>query len=574
MGVSLDYNMTTSVIEKEQATVKRTSIRKAKFGNQRKRARNPRKFAEFRADIAKRGIDTPLAVRPLVNEEFEYELLAGYGRFEVAELENFDTVPVVIHHHCDDSAAKLIMSAENLQREDLHPIDQANIAKDMLAELGGDMEALAAHTHWNTTRIKRYFQLLRCTESVQEAVDVKNDNGFIFTLAHANELSGQPEHLQEQILGSAIENKMSVADLRKFIKSRLERALDEAIFSTDECLDCQFNKSHQVDLFSFDELEGSVCTNLSCFNEKHQKHLDDRLEALKADHGNVIFLTQAEGNYTPVSKSIVGEKKFTNDCLSCTKYTTILVDSGANIDTTLESQCLDLSCAQKKDEQLKTSTTKSVTQKEKEELKKAESAPSNKATKSESTKAQPEKEPKAATVTRGVITDSKEFIQAHHAPALCEHDTYSYALMLFALRKLNSFGLGANTVKEYMSKTPEALAEMVHKEIFELTNNTNGENQFNGQEMAIICGGAVDGLNDSARRAWEPSKENLSAMQNGLRHQMLEQSGFTEAFIAKHDEKAYNKLCKLQKEPQIEAILAFQFDWTEFCPSFLEDELV
>ncbi|EGQ9284653.1 ParB/RepB/Spo0J family partition protein [Vibrio parahaemolyticus] len=565
-------------------TLHRNLIHPASWGNQRKRKRNPQKFAEFRADIRTRGIDTPLQVRFHPTIPGEYELLAGYGRFEVAELENIEDVPVVLHSICDDTQAKLIMASENLQREDLHPVDAANAAASMLADLGGDMEALESVTNWSQSRLKKYFQLLRCTPKVQAAIDIKQESGFTLTLGHANELSALPDAMQDKICDAVLDKKMSVKDLRSFIKVSLERPLCEAIFDKSDCSNCKFNKVTQTDLFFESSNTGAICTNVSCFKEKTQNHLEQRLESLKADHGNIIFLSTAGNNVTPVSAMVVGKDKYENNCLSCTKYTALLVDDGSEIDTVRESYCMDLECAKIKGKQVKSSTTLSVTEKEAQKQAEAEQETSKKAKKRQknetaTAKAKNNKddqkvesnEDEDITPTSGVVNDARDFLQEQFGPKLQQHETFSYALMLHALQKLRGeFGISQENIVESMKETPEKLSEMVHDEISFIINQTKGDNRFNGQAMAILAGNTMPEAVAEAKRAWKPTEENLNSMRLSLIQQVLTQSGFKAAFIERFGDKAWIKLTGLRKSDQIKTILDIEFDWTDYTPTFVD----
>ncbi|WP_199438522.1 ParB/RepB/Spo0J family partition protein [Vibrio owensii] len=584
MGAIIEHEVQTDAVhgltKKILGTIKRGKIHLASWENQRKRKRNPTKFAEMTADVKERGFDTPLQVRPHPTIKGDFELLAGYGRFEIANILGIEDIPVMIHTQCDRTQAKIIMSAENMQREDLHPIDAANAAASMLAELGGDMEALESATNWNQTRLKRYFQLLRCTEKVQSLIDNKQESGFTLTLGHANELSALPNEMQDKIVDSILAKKMSVKDLRSFIKTSLERNIDEAIFDKADCNGCKYNKVSQTDLFFENTNTGAMCTNVHCFKEKTQAHLDSRLEALKVDHGNVIFMSTASNNVTPVSALVVGKKKYTNDCLSCTKFTAILVDEGTEIDTVRESYCMDIACAKIKDTQRKTSTTKNIAEKEAEDALEADKKPRKKAatktqTKTgEATTTEKEKPEEETKVTSGVVNDARDFLQAEFAPKLTQHPTFNFALMLYSLQKLRGeHGLNHETIIQSMTETPEKLSEMVHEEIAFIINQTKGDNAFNGQALAILAGNTMPEAVKEAKRAWKPTKANLESMRLAVIKQLLEKSGFKKSFIERFDDKAYEKLVGMKKADQIKVILDIEFDWTDFCPVFVEQFL-
>ncbi|MGR5448496.1 ParB/RepB/Spo0J family partition protein [Vibrio sp. PNB22_3_1] len=550
-------------------------VHDASWGNQRKQARNTEKFEEMVQDIKERGIDVPLAVRYHPTIEGEYELLAGYGRRDAALKLNLKSIPVLIHDPCDDIQAKLIMAAENLQRQDLCAVDAANIAATMLADLGGDMKALSAKTSWSESRIKKYFQLLRCTEGVQACIDIKQENGFTFTLGHANELSNLPSEMQDKILANVLAKKMPISELKKFIKTHLDRDLNTALFDLKDCNSCKFNRLEQTDLFFESTNTGAVCTNLNCFNEKTQAHFDKRLVDLEAEYGKIIFSSTVTANSTPVSAMVVGKEKFVNECLSCTKHTALLVDSSDNpneLDTVKEHFCLDLPCAQKKDVQLKSSTTHSVIDRQPSPTPSPSKDKTSETNTDNSSNTSQESVPK---VTSRVINASKDYLQAQYAQQMREHPSFTFATMLLAVTHLNGKGTAdANEVLEWMKLEPQRLSELVQEQIESLISKEVEQDMnygFDPRRFLLKIGSKTD-TDQIAFKNWKPTSEYLETMQLPLIKQLLEQSGFTKAFIERFDDKAYTKLTSMKKSDMIKAILAIEFDWTNYCPDFIKSE--
>ncbi|PNW31406.1 UNVERIFIED_CONTAM: chromosome partitioning protein ParB [Euhalothece sp. KZN 001] len=81
------------------------------------------KLDQLTASIKKHGILEPLLVRPLIDVEGQYELVAGERRFRAAQALNLDTVPVIIRELTDEEALALSL-VENLAREDLNPVEE------------------------------------------------------------------------------------------------------------------------------------------------------------------------------------------------------------------------------------------------------------------------------------------------------------------------------------------------------------------------------------------------------------------------------------------------------------------
>jgi ParB family chromosome partitioning protein len=102
--------------------------------SQPRRYFDPKKLEELSRSIKELGILEPLLVRPLMGEE--YELVAGERRFRAAQLAGLTEVPVIIRE-MDDITTSKVQLVENLQREDLNPVEETEGILELLSiELG------------------------------------------------------------------------------------------------------------------------------------------------------------------------------------------------------------------------------------------------------------------------------------------------------------------------------------------------------------------------------------------------------------------------------------------------------
>ncbi|CAN5729620.1 ParB/RepB/Spo0J family partition protein [soil metagenome] len=98
---------------------------------QPRRSFDPEKLEQLRESVRKHGILEPLIVRPAPRNT--YELVAGERRYQAAKAENLPTVPVIIRDLGDQEASELALM-ENLQRDDLNPIDETEGVLDLLCQ--------------------------------------------------------------------------------------------------------------------------------------------------------------------------------------------------------------------------------------------------------------------------------------------------------------------------------------------------------------------------------------------------------------------------------------------------------
>ena len=119
---------------------------------------------ELRESIARHGILQPLSVRDIGGGK--YELIAGERRLRAARLAGFTTVPVVFRTATDAELAEMAL-IENIQREDLNPIEEAHAYQRLLTEFRLSQEELARRVARSRSAIANSVRLLRLAEEVQ-----------------------------------------------------------------------------------------------------------------------------------------------------------------------------------------------------------------------------------------------------------------------------------------------------------------------------------------------------------------------------------------------------------------------
>ncbi len=116
--------------------------------------------------IRTHGIVQPLVVR---RRENNYELIAGERRWRAAKLAGLSRVPVVVKDVPDESLLEIAL-IENIQREDLNPIEEAQAYKKLIETVGLTQEALASRVGRDRSYITNYLRLLKLPEDLQQLV--------------------------------------------------------------------------------------------------------------------------------------------------------------------------------------------------------------------------------------------------------------------------------------------------------------------------------------------------------------------------------------------------------------------
>lgn len=170
-------------------------------------------LAELADSIAKHGVIQPLLVRPM--PDGSYQLVAGERRWRASRMAGLTEVPVVIKELSDDEAMALAL-IENLQREDLNAIEEAQGIKALMDTLSLTQDEAAERVGKSRPAVANALRLLKLPDSVIALVsDGKLSPG------HARALLGYKD--EQDIIETAdliIEKGLTVRDVEKLVKKR------------------------------------------------------------------------------------------------------------------------------------------------------------------------------------------------------------------------------------------------------------------------------------------------------------------------------------------------------------------
>ena len=160
--------------------------------------------------IKNHGVVQPVLVRRLGDR---YELIAGERRWRAARMAGLSKIPVVIRDVPDKDLLEIAL-IENIQREDLNPIEEAQAYKKLIENVGLTQEALAVRVGRDRSYITNYLRLLRLPDDLQQLVR----DGRLST-GHARTLLGLPHaDLQRRIARQVIEKELSVRATEGLVK--------------------------------------------------------------------------------------------------------------------------------------------------------------------------------------------------------------------------------------------------------------------------------------------------------------------------------------------------------------------
>lgn len=169
---------------------------------------------DLASSIREHGILQPLLVR---KKDKGYELIAGERRLRAAKLAGRDTVPVLVRELEDKEMAELAM-IENLQREDLHFLEEAEGFQQLLSGFGLTQEDLARRVGKNQSTIANKLRLLRLAPAVRNTLLTEN-----LTERHARALLKLDDtNRQQDVLTAVVSNSLNVRETEDLVEGVLD----------------------------------------------------------------------------------------------------------------------------------------------------------------------------------------------------------------------------------------------------------------------------------------------------------------------------------------------------------------
>ena len=180
--------------------------------DQPRRHFDPESLRELADSIKTQGIIQPLLVRPMADNA-AYQIVAGERRWRAARLAGLDEVPVIIKDVTDEQAAALAL-IENLQREDLDPIEVAEGCRQLIDKYGLTQESAAKKLGKSRSAVTNSLRLLALPEDVRRMV-----SGGKLSFGHAKVLLGLPnEDLMRQAAAEVAAQNLNVRQTEALCK--------------------------------------------------------------------------------------------------------------------------------------------------------------------------------------------------------------------------------------------------------------------------------------------------------------------------------------------------------------------
>lgn len=166
--------------------------------------------------IKEKGVIQPVLVRPKASGKFE--IVAGERRWRAARMAGFTSLPVIVRELSDSESLEVSL-IENLQRENLNPLDAAEAYETLIRKFAYTHEVLARRIGKDRTNITNHLRLLKLPDPIKE--DLRQDR---LSMGHARTLLALDNlTAQLRLCRKVVNHKLSVRDLERIVQNYREK---------------------------------------------------------------------------------------------------------------------------------------------------------------------------------------------------------------------------------------------------------------------------------------------------------------------------------------------------------------
>ena len=180
----------------------------------------PESLQELADSIRAQGVVQPIVVRPLVaqkaGEPIRYEIIAGERRWRAAQMAGLHDIPAVVRIVPDEAAVAMSL-IENIQRENLNPLEEARALDRLIREFGITHQQAADAVGRSRAAVSNLLRLLELTDEVKTLVEQRQ-----LEMGHARALLGLSQARQQSEVGALVAKKgLSVRETEALVKRML-----------------------------------------------------------------------------------------------------------------------------------------------------------------------------------------------------------------------------------------------------------------------------------------------------------------------------------------------------------------
>ncbi|WP_306552921.1 PRTRC system ParB family protein [Acidovorax sp.] len=309
-------------------------------GNPRKRF-DPDSMRSLEASIRAQGLHTPVLLREL--SDGRLELVAGGRRHRAfGAVYGPDGLMPALVRKADQAFANAAALTENIEREPMTPVEEAEGAAKMLADCKGDRSEAARRMGWSLPTLEKRLALMNASDKVRQALQDK-----VLNIGHAELLAACRKETQDSALDHLLkqEKMWTVNELRAFLEAA-SLLLEKAIFDKTDCGPCHHNSARQSALFGVAISDGR-CTNKQCFDKKTDEQLEATAAGLR-DEFQVVRIVRPGENLTVIPLVVDGPKGVGPDqalaCRTCEHFGAAVSAAPDKLGKVFKNLCINVPC--------------------------------------------------------------------------------------------------------------------------------------------------------------------------------------------------------------------------------------
>ena len=185
---------------------------------QPRRDMDPESLEELASSIRAQGIMQPIVVRPIEKERFE--IIAGERRWRAAQLAELDQVPVIIRDVSDDAAIAMAL-IENIQRENLNPVEEAFALQRLQQEFELTQQQVADAVGKSRSAVTNLLRLIALPDDVKKMLEYGD-----LEMGHARAILGLESNEQSSAARTVVAKGMSVRQTEAYVR-KLQTPVEE-----------------------------------------------------------------------------------------------------------------------------------------------------------------------------------------------------------------------------------------------------------------------------------------------------------------------------------------------------------
>lgn len=264
---------------------------------------DPAQLDELAQSIKNNGLIQPITVR---KKGERYEIICGERRFRASMMLKLGEIPAIVRNVSDNEAYDLSIT-ENLQREDVPPMEAAEAYKRLISTNRYDVPSLAIKYGKSEKHIYQTLKLCDLIKGIAELV-----RSGKLTASAGIVISKYSKKIQEAVLKDRLNEdrgewfNISATSLDSKVKNYYTNDLDSYDFDKTECLKCNFN-SKNYDLFAGSDCGKNcgLCANKKCLEAKNTLYLVDKAQAVAQADPKLVFISDQYSRTNDATEKVI-----------------------------------------------------------------------------------------------------------------------------------------------------------------------------------------------------------------------------------------------------------------------------